>query len=214
MKIIKTIFFLQTLVLTLDGFSQTSKIFFSQTGDTICYSSIFSFEIDSSHIGHSAFIKGRNKDGELVTISSFTISCQASNTCLETIPKDTIKKYNLQLDGTDNVWGPKSDFIVSVKPTDVKIVDTSAFGPKFIYQAKVVVLIGCKGQKLYANYFDIMFKGNSPKDFPEKDIVRIKAWRKKNTKKYYIELSVKEHQVFEKPSDKVDYRFETRTFIL
>jgi len=128
--IIQTTFFFMTLVLTLDGFAQLGTIFFSVTGDTVCYSSIFGFEIDDSHIGHTAFIKKQNKNGETTTISTFTISCQASNTCLETFPKDSIKKYSLQLDGTDGVWGPKNDFVVSVKPTDIKLVDTSAFAWK------------------------------------------------------------------------------------
>jgi hypothetical protein len=213
-KIIKTIFFLLTSVLTLDSFSQTGTIFFSVTGDTVCYSSIFGVQIDSSNIEHTAFIKRHNKNDEPVTISSFTISCHSSNTCLETFPKDTIKKYNLQLDGTDGVWGPKNDFVVSVKPTNTKVVDTSAFGPKFIYQTKVIVFISCKGQQLYSNQFDIMFKGNSPKDFPERDIVRIKAWRKKNTKRYFVDLSVKEFQIFKKPTDTEDSRFKSFMFIL
>ena len=209
---IQTIFFLLAFLLTLNIFSQT--IFFSSTGDTVCYASTFGFEIDSGHIGHTAFVKRKNKNGEPTTISFFTITCQASNACLETFPKDTIKKYNLQLDGTDLVWGQKSDFVVSVKPTNAKVVDTSAFGPKFIYQTKVIVLITCKGQKLYSNRFEIMFKGNTQKDFPEKDVVRIKAWRKKNTKKYFVDLRVKEFQIFKKPTNAEDSRFKSFMFIL
>jgi hypothetical protein len=213
-KITQTIFFFLTLVLTSDVFSQTGTIFFSVTGDTVCYSSVFGFEIDSSNIGHTTYIKRRNKNGEPLTISSFTISCQASNTCLETFPKDTIKKYNLQLDGTDGVFGQKSDFVVSVKPTNLKVVDTSSFGPKFIYQTKVIVFISCKGQQLYSNQFDIMFKGNSPDDFPKRDIVRIKAWQKKDTNKYFVDISIKEFQIFKKPTDTEYSHFKTYKFIL
>jgi hypothetical protein len=211
-KLINITFLVLTLLLTHDIFSQT--IYFSVTGDTVCYVDAFGFEIDSSHIGHTAYIKKRNPNGEPLTISSFTIKCKASNTCQESFPKDTIKKYNLQLDGSDNVWGTKTDFVVSVKPTHTKVIDTSAFGPKYIYITTVHILIGCKGQKLYAKYFDIMFKGNSPSDFPEKDIVRIKAWRKKNTKKYFVDLNVKEHQVFKKPTDTEESNFKSLQFIL
>ena len=213
-KIIQTTFFFMTLVLTVDGFAQLGTIFFSVTGDTVCYSIVFGFDLDSSHIGHTAYIKSRDKNGEPRTISSFSIICEASNTCLQTFSKDTIKKYNLQLDGTDGVWGPENDFVVSIKTADKKLVDSAAFGPTFIYQTKVIVFISCKGQQLYSNQFDIMFKGNSPKDFPERDIVRIKAWRKKNTKKYFVDLSVKEYQVFKKRTDTEESRFKNFQFLL
>jgi len=209
-KIIKTIFFLIFLSISFDNFAQTGTIFFSITGDTVCYSDFLSAGDDK----YSTFIKTHHKDGELKTISSFLLKCEASNTCLQSLSKDTIKKYHLKLDGDNGVWGAKSDFSISIKPTNTKQIDTSAFGPKFIYQSTIKADIYCKGKKLYSKNFEVMFKGNTPSDFRQFDFVTINAWRKKNTKKYYVDIHVKEYQIFKKPGDAPDYTFKHYQFLL
>jgi hypothetical protein len=207
---IRLILLILSISLSAEIFPQPLTIFFSVTGDTICYSELL---ISNGDKGLTAYVKRREKGDSLKTISTFKLDCEVAG-CIETLSKDTIKKYNLQFDGTGAVWGPKNDFVISVKPVNTKLVDTSAFGPKFIYQTKAVVFISCKGQKLYSDQLDIMFKGNSPTDFPEHDIVRIQAWRKKNTKRYFVDLNVKFFQAFKKPGDSPDYGFRSFQFLL
>jgi hypothetical protein len=198
----------------MDVFSQNETIFFSVTGDTVCYSNVFGQSVDSLHISHTTYIQRRDKIGSVKTISFFQLICESSNKCIETLNGDTVKKYHLQLDGKPtNIWTNK-DFVVSVKPLNTHMVDISAFGPKYIFQTTVSVDISCKGQNIYTKTFDIMFKGESPKDFPERDIVRISAWHKKNKGKYFVDLSIKECQTFKKPTDTPDYGFKSFKLIL
>ena len=212
-NLLKTAFFILTLVLSLDCFSQVPKKFFSVTGDTVCYISNFGQTYDSIHISHTAYIE-RSENSKTKTISSFQIICNASNTCLESLNKDTLQKYHLQFDGIDANLKTNKDFIITVIPTNTHVVDTSAFGPKFIYQTTLSVDLSCKGKKLYSKTFIVMYKGNSPNDFPQGDFVRINAWRKKQTNKYLIDLSVKEHQTLKKPGDTPSYDFANFIFIL
>jgi len=212
---VKTIILILFYGQSWDSFSQIRNIYFSTTGDTICYSNVWGQSVDSSsRISYTTYIKHREENNNATTISSFQIICEPSNKCLENISKDTINKYNLHYDGNDAYLGTNKDFLISVKPTNIHVIDTSAFGPKFIYQTTLSVNIECKGQKLYSKTFNIMFKGNSPKDFPEHDFVRINAWCKKNTKRYFIDLNVKEIQTFKKPHDTPDYIFQSFLFIL
>lgn len=214
---IKALILVVTFNFPADLFSQpfTLKVFFSVTGDTICYSDAWGTKIDSLRFGYEAHIKRRVQKGEPETLSTFIIPCDesnncASNTCLDFLNTDTIKKYNLQLDGNIGGW---SSFVISVKPSGTKIVDTSAFGPKFIYQTLLIVSITCKGQELYSKQFEVMFKGNSPKDFPERDFVRINSWHKKSKNRFFVDLSVKEFQIFKKPTDTEYSNFKNFQFI-
>ena len=207
-NIFKAILLVLLFNISLDSVSQPTTIFFSVTGDTICYSDLMYSNGDK---GLTAYIKRREKGDSVKTISTFQLDCVISG-CIETLSKDTIKKYNLQFDGTSSET--RNALVVSIKPTNTKLVDTSAFGPKYIYQTKVVVFISCKGQKLYSNQFEIMFKGNSPADFHPNDIVTIRAWRKKNTQKFFVDFHIKEFQIFKKPGDWSDYHYKDFQFIL
>lgn len=207
---IKTIFITILFFVSTDTFSQPSAIFFSVTGDTICYSDLL---IPNGDGGLRAYVKKKVKADSLKTISTFLLDCDVSG-CIETLNKDTIKKYCLQFDGKGlGIWTNK-DFVISIKPSNTHTVDLSAFGPKYIFQTTVSVDIRCKGYKLYSKTFDIMYKGESEKDFPEHDIVRIEGWQKKSKGKYFVELHVKEYQTFKKPGDSPDYGFKSFQFIL
>jgi hypothetical protein len=185
-------------------------MYFSVTGDTVCYSDIFGQQIDGTHIGHTAHIKCKGSGFETKEISSFTIIADLT----EGYSNDTLKKYHLQNNGIAASIHNNKDFKISVKPTNISIVDTAAFGPKFIYQTTVSVNMSYKNKTLYSKTHNMMFKGNSANDFPERDIVRISAYNKRNKKKYFIELSVKESQIFSKPNDAPEYKWRTIFFII
>lgn len=198
-----------------DTFSQSGAIFFSVTGDTVCYSSIFGQSVDCIRTSYTTYIISSDKSGLVRHKSFFQLVCSGpTNKCIEALPRDTVRKFHLELDGISTNTRTNKDFIVSVKPSNTHTVNVSTYGPKHIFQTTISIDISCKGQKLYSKTFDLEFKGESPKDFPEQDIVRISAWQKKNQKKYFVDISIKEHQTFKQPSDSEDSQFKNYQFIL
>ncbi len=199
--------------LSFRSLSQADTIYFSTTGDTVLYSSVFYHQIDSILGSYTTCVKSL-QDKKVKELSTFNIVTEPANNPWKGLSKDTIRKYNLKYDGKRIYPYAQKDFSISVKPTNIELIDTAKFGAKFIYKTRVYILVTCKGQILYSNNFNFLFHGNSPKDFPERDIVRIDAWQKQKTKKYFIDLSIREYEVIVMPNKRPDYFFKNYLFIL
>jgi len=203
------------ILFSFDTFSQRDTIYFSATGDTVLFAHVFYQQIDSLHGSYSVFINRRHPVDTIQNISRFYIITEPANNPWKGLTNDTIKKYHLNYDGIETYPYANKDFNISVKPTSTKLVDSCVFGAdKFIYKANVSVKITCKGQYIYSKTFSYMFKGDSPKDFEPRDIVQIKAWQKKNKRKYFISAQIKEFQTIKRHSDEVKYEFKNYLFIL
>lgn len=208
-----TIFFL--IIVFSSVKAQEFEMFFSASGDTVCYAESFGYYKDSLEQGiwHNIFIRTDGKTGHPRTLSYFAMLCPASNLCLQALSQDTIKKYHLER-GTHPIWGQGAEIIENITTTNTRTVALSTFGPKYIYQTTASIEIRCKGQVIYKKDIEVMFKADSPEGFPRRDFVRIRAWKKRNAGKYFIDLGVKEEQVFLKPTDREVSRFENLMFIL
>ncbi len=204
------VFLMLSIGLPSDLLSQPGNIFFSVTGDTVCYSDYF---VPNGFGGIIARIKQKVKVDSVKTLSHFSLNCHAVG-CLETLNKDTVKKYNFQFDGIRlDPWN-NPDFVISVESSNTRVMEVRTSGPRYIYLSTVAVDIRCNEQKLYSKVFDIYFKGDSEKEVPVRDMIRIQAWQKKSSKKYFIDLNVKEKYTLMKPGDIVEGYFKGYQYIL
>jgi|GEM_PF-6126319 len=203
-------------IYSVSGFTQYWPPLFSVTGDTVCYSDGFGQTVsnDSSLVSYTIHILQRGEKNIAKEIASFDMVCRFTNTCLEELNKDTLKKYHLQYTGDGaSLWFNK-DFVITTKLANTHVIDTAAFGAKYIYQTTLTINISCKNKQLYIKTFDAMFKGDTPNDFRQDEFISINAWRKKNTRIYFVSFYIKEFQTHKKPGNVPDYNSTDFKFII
>lgn len=183
--------FILTILLGFNVHSQTDRIFFSFTGDTVLYryggkaSSLYMDTIEWNIIV-SSWHKNQQRFN---TVDYFTIrTFKQSQTPFSSINKEILTNYNLEYDGqpispTDVEKICKVDKIKIIGDTEDSIIHT--------YKARLSVSVIYNTKKIGKFKTYIIFKGRNKKDIDLENICETYVWKKKNKEKYFIRFEIK-----------------------
>jgi hypothetical protein len=183
--------FLLATLLSFNVQSQTDKIFFSLTGDTVLYkyggkvSSMYMDTIDWNIIV-SSFSKNHQR---LNPIDYFTIrTFKQGETPFSKINTDILAKYHLEYDGQ-----PISITEVEniCKVNKIKIIGNTSDSLIHTYKARLSVKVIYKNKTIGSLKTYIIFKGCDKKDIDLESICETYVWKKENKEKYFIRFGIK-----------------------
>jgi len=186
------------------GFSQSSVIYFSSTGDTVLQT--FPYSINGKDINCIYYILRKQSVNEAQQLSSFTLPASKESDAYESLSADTIRKYHLIYQATQIEPFTSPDFNISLKNSRPKKMDKCESHQlnKFIYKTSVHVKIKCKRKIICSKKFDYMFASDSPGDFDSGKLMpSVSAWRYND--KYFIRYSIRDEQTVKCERSEVFY---------
>ena len=188
---LKHVIFILTIFLGHNSQSQSDKVFFSKSGDTVLYSfggTVTSMHMDTTdwNIMVSSFTK---KHERLDTVSNFTIRTnRQGEKPFPKLSKDSISKYNLEYDGLPVGM---EDIQTFCKTSHVKMLSTSNDKKKYLYKARLSIQVRYKSKVVGNLQTYIMFKGKNKADIDFDNICYTYVWKKENKDKFFIHFRIK-----------------------